>query len=39
MRDPKRYGYGTATEHQAEAIAFAVDFLQTTTAANERIMP
>ena len=35
MRDPKRYGYGTTTEHQAEAIAFAVDFLQTTTAADD----
>jgi hypothetical protein len=32
MRDPKRYGYGITTEHQAEAIAFAVDFLQTTAA-------
>ncbi len=30
IRDPRRYGYGNATEHQAEAIAFAVDFLQTT---------
>ena len=30
IRDPKRYGYGDASEHQAEAIAFAVDFLQTT---------
>jgi len=35
MRDPKRYGYGTTTEHQAEAIAFAVDFLQTTTVAHD----
>ena len=35
MRDPKRYGYGTTTEHQAEAIAFAIDFLQTTTAASD----
>jgi hypothetical protein len=35
MRDPKRYGYGSTTEHQAEAIAFAVDFLQTTTAATD----
>jgi hypothetical protein len=34
MRDPKRYGYGTTTEHQAEAIAFAIDFLQTTTAVS-----
>jgi hypothetical protein len=35
MRDPKRYGYGSATEHQAEAIAFAVDFLQTTSSASD----
>ena len=35
MRDPKRYGYGITTEHQAEAIAFAVDFLQRTTAARD----
>ena len=35
MRDPKRYGYGTTTEHQAEAIAFAVDFLQTTTSKSD----
>lgn len=35
MRDPKRYGYGTTTEHQAEAIAFAVDFLQSTAAAGD----
>jgi hypothetical protein len=30
IRDPKRYGYGEASEHQAEAIAFAFNFLQTT---------
>jgi hypothetical protein len=30
IRDPKRYGHGSVTEHQAEAIAFAVDFLQAT---------
>ena len=30
IRDPKRYGYGERSEHQAEAIAFAVNFLQTT---------
>lgn len=28
IRDPKRYGYGDESEHQAEAIAFAVNFLQ-----------
>jgi hypothetical protein len=30
IRDPKRYGYADRSEHQAEAIAFAVSFLQTT---------
>ena len=30
IRDPKRYGYGDRSEHQAEAIAFAISFLQTT---------
>jgi hypothetical protein len=30
IRDPKRYGYANPSEHQAEAIAFAVDYLQTT---------
>ncbi len=35
IRDPRRYGYHSATEHQAEAIAFAVDFLQTTTGPRE----
>jgi hypothetical protein len=30
IRDPKRYGYDDRSEHQAEAIAFAVNFLQTT---------
>ncbi|MBA3344690.1 MAG: hypothetical protein H0T44_05225 [Gemmatimonadales bacterium] len=33
IRDPKRYGYRSTTEHQAEAIAFAVHFLQTTAGA------
>jgi hypothetical protein len=28
--DPRRYGYGSESEHQAEAIAFAVHYLQTT---------
>ena len=32
IRDTKRYGYGDASEQQAEAIAFAVNFLQTTAA-------
>ena len=30
IRDPRRYGFGNQTEHQAEAIAFAINFLQTT---------
>lgn len=30
IRDPKRYGYGDVSEHQAEAVAFAINFLQTT---------
>jgi len=32
IRDPKRYGYGNAAEHQAEAAAFAVHFLLSTTS-------
>jgi hypothetical protein len=35
IRDPRRYGYGDTSEHQAEAIAFAVSFLQTTAAGRE----
>jgi hypothetical protein len=35
IRDTKRYGYGNASEHQAEAIAFAVNFLQTTASRSE----
>jgi hypothetical protein len=34
--DPRRYGYGSEAEHQAEAIAFAVHFLQTTAAMPAR---
>ncbi len=30
IRDARRYGHNKATEHQAEAIAFAVHFLQAT---------
>jgi hypothetical protein len=33
IRDPKRYGYRDPSEHQAEAIAFAINFLQTTATA------
>ena len=32
IRDPKRYGYGSVSEHQAEAVAFAIHFLQITAA-------
>lgn len=35
IRDPKRYGYGDPAEHQAEAIAFAINFLQTTASRSE----
>ena len=35
IRDPKRYGYGDLSEHQAEAVAFAVNFLQTTAADSD----
>lgn len=35
IRDPKRYGYEDEAEHQAEAIAFAVHFLQATTTRSE----
>jgi hypothetical protein len=35
IRDPRRYGYGEQSEHQAEAIAFAINFLQTTAATRE----
>jgi hypothetical protein len=34
IRDPRRYGYGDRSEHQAEAIAFAINFLQTTATAG-----
>ena len=34
IRDPKRYGYGSVSEHQAEAVAFAIDFLQLTATAR-----
>ncbi len=35
IRDPKRYGYGNVSEHQAEAAAFAIHFLFSTTAARD----
>jgi hypothetical protein len=34
IRDPKRYGYGDQSEHQAEAIAFAINFLQITATSG-----
>jgi hypothetical protein len=34
IRDPRRYGYGDRSEHQAEAIAFAFSFLQATASPN-----
>jgi hypothetical protein len=37
IRDPKRYGYGDLSEHQAEAIAFAINFLQTTAGTRETV--
>jgi len=37
IRDPKRYGYGNVSEHQAEAIAFAINFLQTTATPSEPV--
>jgi hypothetical protein len=35
IRDQKRYGYGNQSEHQAEAIAFAVHYLQTTATGRD----
>jgi hypothetical protein len=35
IRDPKRYGYGNVSEHQAEAAAFAMHFLLSTTTARD----
>jgi Zn-dependent peptidase ImmA (M78 family) len=35
IRDPKRYGYGNESEHQAEAAAFAIHFLLSTTGARD----
>jgi hypothetical protein len=37
IRDEKRYGYRDGSEHQAEAIAFAVNFLQTTAHTTETV--
>jgi hypothetical protein len=38
IRDPKRYGYADLSEHQAEAIAFAINFLQTTAGTRETVV-
>jgi hypothetical protein len=35
IRDPKRYGYGNEGEHQAEAAAFAIHFLLSTTTSRD----
>lgn len=35
IRDPKRYGYGSLREHQAEAAAFAAHFLLATAATSD----
>jgi hypothetical protein len=35
IRDSRRYGHGKASEHQAEAIAFAVHYLQATAEAPD----
>jgi hypothetical protein len=35
IHDPKRYGFGDPWEHQAEAIAFAINYLQTTAGSRE----
>ena len=35
IRDPKRYGYGSVSEHQAEAAAFAIHFLLSTTVSRD----
>lgn len=35
IRDPKRYGYASVSEHQAEAAAFAVHFLLATAGSRD----
>jgi len=35
IRDPRRYGYGNPSEHQAEAAAFAIHFLLSTAGGGE----
>ena len=37
IRDPKRYGHGNVSEHQAEAIAFAIHYLQTTATGSQPV--
>jgi hypothetical protein len=37
IRDPRRYGYGNVSEHQAEAAAFAIHFLLATAASRDPV--
>jgi hypothetical protein len=37
IRDPRRYGYGNVSEHQAEAAAFAIHFLLVTAASRDPV--
>jgi hypothetical protein len=37
IRDPRRYGYGNVSEHQAEAAAFAIHFLLTTSISRDPV--
>lgn len=37
IRDSKRYGYADESEHQAEAIAFAINFLQATAHTSDSV--
>jgi len=39
IRDSRRYGHDKVSEHQAEAIAFAVHFLQSTTTDPAVVTP
>ena len=37
IQDPRRYGHESVSEHQAEAVAFAFHFLQTTATAEPAV--
>jgi hypothetical protein len=39
IQDPRRYGHESISEHQAEAVAFAFHFLQTTATATPADRP